>query len=694
MKKIVFWIFLVPSLAISQNQQIDSINTLDEVTLIEEFISKKAIGITESSSVGITDLEQFSPIDFANGLNQISGLYVLSGALNTNRITIRGIGARTPFGTDKLRMYFNGIPVTNGTGVSAIEAYDFENMGRIEVVKGPKGTSLGANLGGAIILNTKPPEVGRTFLNNTFTFGSFNTTKNNLAFRHSEKGFNINFSYNHLQTDGFRQNNSFERDGFLLTSSVRLSKKGKLDFLINHIDYNAGIPSTINATDFREDPRRAAANWLAARGFEDNRYTLTGVSYSHQFNPKLRTTNSIFYTYLDHYEPRPFNILDEFTHGFGFRSVTEGNIWEGTFTVGAELYKDEYNWQTFFNQFRDNDGNGSLQGQQLSDNKEFRSQLNLFGGYTFPIATKLEAQVGLNFNQTQFDFRDLFNTGEDNTSAQRDFDPILLPSFGLQYQMNKGRLFANASRGFSNPGLEETLTPEGVINPDLNQEKGWSFEVGGIGSLAKRKLTLGLSIYQMDITDLLVAERIDEDLFIGRNAGETRHRGLELDANYRFQITRNWMALPRISYSYSNHTFVDFVDGDNDFSGNDLAGVPQHRINSGLAIRNTKGFVFNLTHQFVDEIPLTDANTLFSESFHVLNAQARYRTNIGDHFFLGLNVGINNIFDNNFAQSVLVNAVGFGGAEPRFFYPGNGRNYFAGIQLQYRIRNSIDQAFK
>jgi len=687
---ILLFFFVISFCSLAQNQSTDSLNVLDEVTLIEEFISKKAVGITESSSVGIAELEQFSPTDFANGLNQISGLYVLSGALNTNRITIRGVGARTPFGTDKLRMYFNGIPVTNGTGVSAIEAYDFENMGRIEVVKGPKGTALGANLGGAIILNTKPPQVGRTFLQNNFTIGSFNTVKNNLAFKHSEKNFNINFSYNHLNTDGFRQNNSFDRDGFLLTTSVRLGDKDKLDFLLNHIDYTASIPSSINENDFREDPRRAAANWLAARGFEDNKYTLAGISHRHRFNTNLSTTNSIFYTYLDHYEPRPFNILDEFTHGFGFRSLTEGKLFKGNFTVGAELYRDEYNWQTFFNQFRDNDDNGSLQGAQLSDNKEFRSQLNLFGGYTLPIAPRLEGQLGLNLNQTQFDFRDLFNSGEENTSAQRDFDPILLPSFGLQYQLNNGRLFTNISRGFSNPGLEETLTPDGVINPDLEQEKGWSYEIGAVLHLVNRKLKLGISLYEMDITDLLVAERIDEDLFIGRNAGETRHQGIELDASFLGSLSDSWSLIPRISYSFSNHTFVDFVDGEDDFSGNDLAGVPRHRINSGLILRNTNGFVFNVTHQFVDAIPLTDANTLFSESFNVFNAQLRYRTALWDTFQIGFNFGVNNLFDTNYAQSVLVNAVGFGGNAPRYFYPGNGINYFGGVQLQYRLRNTID----
>ena len=126
--------------------------------------------------------------------------------------------------------------------------------------------------------------------------------------------------------------------------------------MINYIDYTAGIPSSINQTDFQEDPRRAAANWLAARGFESNKYTLAGLSHSHFFASNLKTTTSVFYTYLDHYEPRPFNILDEFTKGFGFRTLLEGKLLEGDFTVGAELYRDEYDWQTYFNQFRDNDG--------------------------------------------------------------------------------------------------------------------------------------------------------------------------------------------------------------------------------------------------------------------------------------------------------------------------------------------------
>lgn len=327
--------------------QNDSITTLDEVVLIERGIQKMALGITPSDRLEPVEMERFGPLELAATMNQISGVYMLSGSLNTNRITIRGVGARTPFGTNKLRMYFNNIPITNGTGTSELEAYDLQNLGSIEVIKGPKGSSYGSNLGGAIVLSTKAPIIERTLLRNNFSLGSYGMLKNNLSFSHSEKNMNINLSYNHLEIDGYRDNNRFERDGLLLTTAFRLGAASKLDLMVNHIDYTAQIASSINATDFREDPTRAAGNWLAAQGFEANNYTLAGLTYTQELGKHLTGKTSVFYTYLDHFEPRPFNILDEFTNGFGFRTEWNGR-WEkwtyalvpktiGTNTSGALL---------------------------------------------------------------------------------------------------------------------------------------------------------------------------------------------------------------------------------------------------------------------------------------------------------------------------------------------------------------------
>lgn len=664
--------------------QKDSVTTLDEVILLEDFTPRKAKGITPSATIGPVVLEKFSPIDVASGLNQIPGVYMLSGALNTNRITIRGVGARTPFGTDKLRLYFDGIPVTNGTGFSTIEAFDLENLGLVEVIKGPKGTSFGANLGGAILLNSRNTATDETRLRNNFTVGSYNMLKDNLNFQHSEKNFDLTLSYNHLETDGYRQNNRFERDGLLINASIGTSKKNKVGFLLNYIDYTAQIPSSLNETDFRENPTAAASNWLAAQGFEANKYLLVGLSNTHDFGERFKNTSSIFYSYLDHYEPRPFNILDEFTNGYGFRTVFEGTFSEGNeFSFGSEFYRDEYHWSTFENLFRENNGNGSLQGDRLSRNREFRRQFNAFGALTLALSPRLYGQLGLAFNQTAYDFRDLFNPESGNTSARRDFDAILLPSFGLRYHIKYGHLFANISRGFSNPSLEETLTPDGIINPDIAQETGMNYEIGASFRFPKQKLALDVALYRMDINNLLVAQRVGEDQFIGRNAGETKHQGFEMAVNNSFALSKTLTVSPYLNYTFSDHSFVDFVQEDNVFSGNPLTGVPKHRINSGFTLRHNAGFEWSLNHQFVDEIPLTDANTLSSKSFNVFFTSVRYQKPLFKNINVGINVGINNLFDANYAQSVQINAVGFGGSQPRYFYPGNGRNLYGSILLNY-----------
>ena len=680
-------ILILPAVRAQEIDQ-DSITVLEEVILYHPVQKSVNLGITPSSIIREKAFQNFSPIDIPSSVNQISGVYVLSGAINTNRITIRGVGARTPFGTDKLRLYYNNIPVTNGTGFSTIEAFDLENLSNIEVIKGPKGTAFGANLGGSISLNTKKAEPMTTRLLNNFTVGSYNMIKDNLSFVHRDSTFSLGLRYNHLQTDGYRDNSSFDRDGLLLDTAFKTGAKSSINLLVNYIDYTAQIPSSLSQSAFEEDPTQAAFTWAQAQGFEANKYTLAGLSYHGEITSNLENSTSIFYTYLDHYEARPFNILDEFTNGYGFRSVFNGgfnfNQNRGNYIIGAEYYRDEYNWSVFENLYEENNGNGSLQGEELGKNREFRRQFFAFASLSLAFTEKFKAQLGLNVNKTHYDYRDLFNTGAENKSATSDFDVIWLPSLDLEYRLSdSGLMFANISRGFSNPSLEETLTPDGIINPEIEQEKGLNYEMGTKWSLLKGRLWFSLALYRMNIEDLLVAERIGEDQFVGRNAGKTRHQGLELDMNYSWYLQGDIKLSPFLSYTLSDHSFVSFIDEDMDFSGNQLTGVPKNRLNAGVRLEKGRNFYWNTTYQYVDEIPLTDANSLYSESYGILNTKLGYTLEFNAHFTAGLDFGINNIFDTVYAQSVLINAVGFGGSEPRYFYPGNDRNFYGGVRLMY-----------
>ncbi|MEA1785632.1 TonB-dependent receptor [Arenibacter sp. GZD96] len=681
--------FAIGLMLTAQEVQKDSITQLEEVIITDALKRKNATGIVPFQTIGAETFDNYSPVDVVSAMNQISGVYILSGALNTNRITIRGVGARTLFGTDKLRLYFNEIPVTNGTGSSTIEAYDLESLNDIEVIKGPKGTAFGANLGGAIILNSKEGSTGSFFSNNV-TIGSYNLLKNALSFSHADEKFSMGLQYGHMETEGYRENSQFDRDGVLITASYLVNARSSIGLLVNHIDYKAHIASSLGETAFRENSRQAAFTWRGAKGFEDNNFTLLGLSYTHTFGAHLEGTTSIFYSYLDHFEPRPFGILDEFTNGFGFRTRFFGDFKVSNtvlkYSFGAELVKDEYTWREFLNLYQQNNGNGSLQGDLFADNKEFRRQFNTFASLTVPLSATLVLQPGVSINKTHYDFRDLFNTGAGNRSAERNFDAIVAPSLTLNFTpADAYRIYANVSRGFSNPSLEETLTPDGVINPDIAQEKGTNYEIGTHLFLADGKLNLSGAIYQMNINDLLVADRVGDDQFVGKNAGKTRHRGLEADVNYRMDLPNKWRVSPFISYTFSDHIFVDFVDGANDFSGNPLTGVPKHRVQSGIRLGHEHGFYWNSTHQFVSKISLLDAHTLYSDPFNVFNTRMGYIKEFAGNMTLRFDFGINNVFNTKYAQSVLINTAAFGGAEPRFFYPGNGINYYGSIGLRYAL---------
>ncbi len=693
MKGFLCFLFLwmaVVSVFAQDPTQNDSITQLDEVILLDALKKKNATGIISSEVISAKVFQNYSPVSMVNAMNQIPGVYVFSGALNTNRITIRGIGARTLFGTDKLRMYYEDIPVTDGSGFSTIEAFDLENLSQIEVIKGPKGTVYGTNLGGAIILNPKEALGRSTNFSNNFTAGSFGLLKNNLSFNHFDGKLRLGLQYGHLETDGYRQNSNFERDGFLLNTSYQINTKNKISLLVNHIDFTAQIPSSLGATAFAEDPQQATFVWRESQGFETNNYTLVGLNYSHRFTEHLKNSTSIFYNYLDKVEAAHFAIFDEMTKGFGFRTSFSGNFnfleKSSEYSFGAELFKDEYDWDEFENLWRENNSNGSLRGEKVTRNKEFRSQWNAFGTLLLPISAKFSAQFGLNLNKTDYDYRDLFNSGMQNKSAERDFKAILLPSLNLNYNFSETHeMFANVGRGFSNPGLEQTLNPNGVINPNIAQETGINYELGTNLHLDERRFQLNLSLYQMNIKNLLVAERISEDRTVWQNAGKTRHRGLEIGMTYNWTVSKSFQLSPFVNYTLTDHSFIEFIDEGEDFSGNPLTGVPEQRRTAGVQMRFFENFYANINHQHVSEIPLTNAADLYSDPFTVFNTRLGYLKKVSEHFTIGFDFGLNNILDEVYAQSVLINTQGFGGSEPRYYYPGDERNYYGSIRLGYKL---------
>jgi iron complex outermembrane receptor protein len=634
------------------------------------------------------DIKKSDGIILTPVLNKISGVTMQQGALNTNRITIRGIGARSQYGTNKIKAYFDGIPLTSGEGETTIDDIDLASIEKIEIIKGPNATSFGSGLGGVIQLFSRETPLLESFGNSTVTFGSFGLLQQRLSAGYSDFKMNLFTSYTDLESDGFRANSSYKRKSFNLHGKQKIASNGSLSFLGVFTRLKAFIPSSINETDFKNNPKKAANTWAAAQGFESYDKFLLGLGYNHRFSEKWTVQTSVFSNFKDAYEPRPFDILDEKTSSIGFRSNVNyrNRLFSLPFELsfGSELLTEKYEYSLFKNLYQSQPGQGSLEGDSFSAINQNRKYINYFLQMELWISEKLHLETGLALNTTKYSLEDVFENNSGGLKVPFTFGNVWSPRVGLSYKVSSGKnLFTSVSKGFSVPSVGETLTPGGQINTDLKPEIGWNYELGFKGNWLENKVYTEVAFYTTQIKNLLVARRTSNDQFVGINAGSSSHTGLEFLVNYKLLELTTFQITPYFSGAVNNFKFKEFLDGAADYSGNQLTGVPETQYNFGLDLNTRNGFSTNTSFRTMGKIPLNDSNTKYSDGYSLLDIKTTYLFTILKILKTELNAGINNALDRKYAANILPNAVGFGTAAPRYFYPGNPVNYYGGFSVAY-----------
>ena len=642
-----------------------------------------SVAVITSVDINKTDGIILTPV-----LNKIPGITMQQGALNTNRVTIRGIGARSQYGTNKIKAYFDGIPLTSGEGETTIEDIDLASIEKIEIIKGPNATSFGSGLGGVIQLFSKETPLMEKFGKSTVTFGNFGLLQQRLSAGFSDSKTNLYASHNDIAIDGFRTNSSYKRKSFNLQGKQKISSNGNLSFLGTFTRLKAFIPSSINETDLKNNPEKAASTWAAAKGFESYDKLMLGLGYDHQFSEKWSLQTSVFSNFKKAYEPRPFDILEDKTSSVGFRTnvnyATQLFLMPIEFSFGTELLKENYEFSLFKNLYQSQPGKGSIQGDEFSAINQNRNYSNYFLQMELWLTGKLHLETGVAFNKTKYALEDVFDKNSVAQKTPFTFGSIWSPRMGLSYKVSNGKnIFIAVSKGFSVPAVSETLTTEGQINTDLKPEIGVNYEMGFKANWLENKLYTEVTFYSTQISNLLVARRTADDQYVGVNAGSSSHTGVEFLLNYKLLDDKLFQITPYISGAVNDFKFKEFIDNDVDYSGNQLTGVPENQLNFGLDVITKYGFSVNTSFRTMAKIPLNDSNTKYSEGYSLLDIKTTYAFIILQVLKTELNAGINNVFNTKYAANILPNAVGFGSAAPRYFYPGNPINYYGGLSVAY-----------
>ncbi|PLX23077.1 MAG: hypothetical protein C0599_04955, partial [Salinivirgaceae bacterium] len=532
-------------------------------------------------------------------MNALPGVFMQSGTNNTNRLTIRGVGSRTPYSSNRIKAYLGDFPLTDGNGVTVLEDLPPDIIESVEVLKGPAATLYGSGPGGVVKINPRSLDNHTQVIRFSMQAGSFGSIKYAGGGMAKKGGFAAQGYFSEFKSNGYRENNRYKRQSFFFNARQKINKHTISLVVLSTVLYGQ-IPSSLSLEDYKENPQIAAQNWKDVEGYE--KYGRLGINLSllsilgEHFSNKL----SANFRYNDPYEKRPFNILDETTHATEINNRFKYFTGDFQFTMIGRLMRENYRWATF-----EVDNPESLINEMTDRKMHFNGGLMA----QWQPSENFIAKAGVSYNDVRYRLKNL--QIEDAEFEDYRFNPVWSPSIGLNYEpTEKLNLFASVSHGFSPPSLEETLMPDGLVNTNLQPEKALMAEVG-IRWSKFQWVNVNTTVYAMEIKDMLVTRRLAEDQFMGVNAGKVHHAGLEAEIilwPLQFLSSETLDMMIRSSVTHSVNQFVDFTDLDVKYDGNFLPGIPQYHWHNALSLKYQEKYSLHLDHSITGSQYMTDDN--------------------------------------------------------------------------------------
>lgn len=669
--------------ASARGMQHDTVKVLGPV-LIQAYATQRPI-LEVPASIGYLtteNLQRFSNTSILPAVNTIPGVRMEERSPGSYRFSIRGSLLRSPFGVRNVKAYWNGLPLTDGGGNTYLNLLDFNSIGSIEIIKGPGGSLYGAGTGGVILLNGPP--IKKNQFEVSAVAGSYGLRRwyvNNQF--HSEK-INVNLNYGRTQYDGYREQTAMRRDALNADITFQLNSQSALSATFFYSDLRYETPGGLTQAQYDADPKQARPAGGPNRGAVEQQATVfnktpyLGLSYEHDWNDRWSTRIGIFGSRSDFANPtiRNYELRDE--RNIGGRAETQ-------YTFGNHTRKSKVTLGGEYQYFKspiavhDNDL-GTLGALQTKDILTSR-QMFLFAQAELHLPANFYLTLGGSINFLQYDFQREF---PDVVDEERSFDAVPSPRIALLNKITPElSVYASISQGFSPPSVAELYPSRQIFDKNIDSEQGNNLEIGVKGEI-KRKISFDITAYSFQLKRTLVIRRDttingDPEYFV--NAGSTSQRGIEAMVSWEpLKNAKGILSHLRIwnTYALNQYHFSDYIQDGNDFGGNKLTGVPPTVNTSGLDLAIKQKFYLNATANYVDHIPLNDANTDFANEYFLLGTRLSFRTDIRHKTEMEVFIGVDNALDKKYSLGNDLNA--FGG---RYFNAAPPRNYYAGLRFNF-----------
>ncbi len=612
------------------------------------------------------------------------------GTKLTSPVYIRGIGSR--INSPSVGLYVDDVPYFEKGAFD----FDFYDIQRIEVLRGPQGTLYGRNsMGGIIKVYTREiKDYRKTAVSTDIgNYGMFQTHISHNQPVNDKVGLLLNANY--LKHEGYHNNEFNNKPADAMDSySARLKFDYQASDKLNIRVMLSGEKS--NQTGYPYAEFVDTTNHLKAVNYNRNslyKRDLYAGSLSFKYKtPAFVLKSMSSYQFIDDRQ----EIDQDFTPAQLF-FVTQDqlqNMLAQEISIISQTggnYKWTFGAFGFYQLF--DKGVDVFYGEDAQaayhvppDAQRIKKYENTMAGaavfhqssYNFKNLA-LTAGIRLDYELAVLDYNyDFVAGGEKNTLSefQSDLDNLtVLPKFAIRYTINnKINVYSTIARGYKGGGFNSTFERE----QDRAFEPEYSLinELGFKSKWLADKIIANFCLFYIDWQNQQVYQPVPSGQgSMLKNAGHSISKGAELELMAK--PFKNFII--NFNYGYTHAKFKKYQrDNETDYSGNFIPYVPRNTYNCGISYRIPlkKSFLQSIymhsNFNRIGKLYWTQDNKHFQSPYYLLNTKMSFITKHIDLAFWA-----KNILKSNYQS---------------FFFPALG-NYYAqpakplrfGISLTARI---------
>ncbi|RFA25855.1 hypothetical protein CAI21_18030 [Alkalilimnicola ehrlichii] len=418
------------------------------------------------ASVSVVHAEQIHEgrqhLQLDETLNRVPGVHAQNryNFAQNLRISMRGFGARAPFGIRGVHILLDGFAETLPDGQSQTDIVDLESVERIEVIRGPASTLYGNAAGGVLAITTLN-EPAAPYVELRSTVGSDDFLRYGLRAGGRSGALSTHVSVWDLSYEGYRSQSRVEKRLLNGKLGYDLGADRRLSAVFTALDAPVGEdPGGLTLEEVRANRRQANPLSLQMDAGQAVEHQRLGVLYRDAASLSGELNVRAFYSQRDFDQQLP--TLPGGANGTGGNNpqLKRELIGAGLdYTDAVLLAGVPLRYTAGFEAARQEDDRRRARVSEAGfehwtqDELQTATSLAAFGQLDVGLSERLELTLGGRFDRVRLEIDDRFHDGAG--SGRRDYDEPSL-SAGLTYRLLPlHSLYANVGTAFETPTFTE-----------------------------------------------------------------------------------------------------------------------------------------------------------------------------------------------------------------------------------------------